>query len=197
MSETTQLSSRERVFAACDQLAEAEERITVAAVRRVAQVSMQDASDGVRAWRESRAQVQSVPEPPEVVGRALRGVWGTALSAAREEVEHVAAEARAGREQAEARVAELTTTVVEREAARDQAQRESQRMKADLGAARQDAQAARGEATAAVRDLAQEQGRREHAEGEAIRLRGELAGAQERIRSLEAEAQQQEPKTGR
>ncbi|OLT04490.1 hypothetical protein BJF77_17115 [Kocuria sp. CNJ-770] len=76
MTEAIQRSARERVFAACDRLAEAEERITVAAVRRAAQVSMQDASDGVRAWRESRAQVQSVPEPPEAVARACAGRGG-------------------------------------------------------------------------------------------------------------------------
>ena len=111
MTESTQPGARERVFAACQALAETGERITVAAVRRAAGVSMQEASDGVRAWRQTQAQAQSVPEPPEAVARALRGVWGTALSAARAEAEHLTAQARAARDQAEAEAAELLAAV--------------------------------------------------------------------------------------
>ena len=110
---------------------------------------MQDASDGVRAWRESRAQVQSVPEPPEAVARALRGAWGTALSHARAEVEHIAAEARAGREQAEAEAAELVTAVTEAETGREQALHETERLQAELESARTALETARAEAATA------------------------------------------------
>uniref|UniRef100_UPI0022E2097F DNA-binding protein n=1 Tax=Kocuria marina TaxID=223184 RepID=UPI0022E2097F len=117
MTESTQPGARERVFAACQALAETGERITVAAVRRAAAVSMQEASDGVRAWRQTQAQVQSVPEPPEAVAAALRGVWGAALSTARTEAEHAAAQARAAQTQAEAEAAELLVAVTEAETA--------------------------------------------------------------------------------
>lgn len=52
----------------------------------------------VRAWRESRAQVPSISEPPEAVAWALRAAWVTALSTARAGVEHIAEQAHIGPE---------------------------------------------------------------------------------------------------
>ena len=190
-----QLDARERVHAACEELVEVGERVTVAGVRRRARVSMQDACDGVRDWREARMGGQAIPEAPEVVARALRSVWGAALSAAREEVEPVASQARAAQEQAEAEVAELVIAVGEAEGSREQAMGEVTRLQGELDLARQENDdvrkeifALREEVSAAREARAKDEGWREHAEAEASRLRADLAVAQETIRKLEAAA---------
>ena len=100
----------ERIWSAADQLFEQNHHAfpTVDAVRKAAQVNMNDASAAMRQWRQrqlERAQHAGLPMPPEVerAGRqALEAVWATAqaaanlaLAAAQEAWEHERGEAEA------------------------------------------------------------------------------------------------------
>lgn len=174
-----------RVAAAADSLLAAGRRVTSAAVREAAGVSMAAAVEGVRAWKEERAASSAHPDMPEKVQAQFSAVW-SAVSA-------IAAEShRADREAFTAKLEESARSARELAEAVDKAEKEAESLRTELEAARSRLEEARAEAAAereraSARDAAlreEHSGQLAAAREEAATARGEATVLREQIAAL-------------
>lgn len=172
--------TRDRIFAAANQLYEAAGREafpTVDAVRKAAKVNMNDASAGMKEWRRAQT-AQAAPiavQVPEAVqqlhSQGLAALWQAAIDQANESLRAAQAGWEAERAELDALQAKLTEASEQRDAAIESAR--------TLDDTRRKLSTAEARTVEIERRAAELRAELDHAHQEAARLRGELAAAQQ------------------